>query len=191
MSIINTPSENEAVGLVAEIYDDDLQDLGYVPSHTRVMATNPEAVKAFENLIRAIAGPMNKRRYELITLAAAGAIGSQACRIAHSRKSLKYMDEPEIVRVLEDYHDAGLTEAEVAMMEFAEKLSRDSASMTDADSQRLRDLGFDDREIVDVTLAAAARNYYSRALHALAVDVDVPPDLSPALRTALGATPLH
>ena len=191
MSIISTPSENEAVGLVAEIYDDDLQDLGYVPSHTRVMATNPEAVKAFENLIRAIAGPMNKRRYELITLAAAGAIGSQACRVAHSRKSLKYMDEPEIVRVLEDYHEAGLTEAEVAMMEFAEKLSRDSASMTDADSQRLRDLGFADREIVDITLAAAARNYYSRALHALAVDVDVPPDLSPALRTALGATPLH
>ena len=186
MSIINTPTEHEAVGLVAEIYEDDLQDLGYVPSHTRVMATNPEAVKAFENLIRAIAGPMSKRRYELVTLAAAGAIGSQACRVAHSRKSLKYMDEPEIVRVLTDYHDAGLTEAEVAMMEFAEKLSRDSASMTDADSQRLRDLGFADREIVDITLAAAARNYYSRALHALAVDVDVPPDLSPALREALG-----
>src|SRR4051794_38965374 len=91
MSILTTTTEAEATGLVAELYDDDLQDLGYVPSHTKVMAMNPEAVKAFEQLIRAVAGPMNKRRYELITLAAAEAIGSQACRVAHSRKSLKYM----------------------------------------------------------------------------------------------------
>lgn len=185
MSILKTVPESEATGLVAELYDDDLRDLGYVPSHTKAMALNPEAVKAFEQLIRAVAGPMSKRRYELVTLAAAGAIGSQACRVAHSRKSLKYMDEPEIAAVLRDFHDAGLSEAEVAMMEFAQKLSRDSSSMTDADSQRLRDLGFDDREIVDITLAAAARNYYSRALHALAVEVDVPPDLSPELRSAL------
>lgn len=185
MSILKTVPEEQATGLVAELYDDDVQDLGYVPSHTKAMALNPEAVKAFEQLIRAVAGPMNKRRYELVTLAAAGAIGSQACRVAHSRKSLKYMDEAEIAAVLRDFHSAGLTEAEVAMMEFAQKLSRDSSAMTDADSQRLRDLGFDDREIVDIALAAAARNYYSRALQALAVEVDVPPDLSPELRAAL------
>jgi len=185
MSILRTTTESEATGLVAELYDDDIQDLGYVPSHTKVMAINPEAVKAFEQLIRAIAGPMNKRRYELITLAAADAIGSQACRVAHSRKSLKYMDEAELVAVLHDFHHAGLTEAEVAMMEFAQKLSLDSRSMTDTDSQRLRDLGFDDREIVDIALAAAARNYYSRALHALGVEVDIPPDLNADLRDAL------
>ena len=185
MSIIRTQTESEATGLVAELYDDDIRDLGYVPSHTKVMAMNPEAVKAFEQLIRAIAGPMNKRRYELITLAAAEAIGSQACRVAHSRKSLKYMEQPEIVAVVRDFHDAGLTEAEVAMMEFAQKLSRDSAAMTEAESQRLRDVGFDDREIVDIALAAAARNFYSRALHALAVEVDVPPDLPAELREAL------
>lgn len=185
MSIIRTATESEAVGLVAELYDDDLQGLGYVTSHTRAMAMNPEAAKAFEQLIRAIAGPMNKRRYELITLAAAEAIGSQSCRAAHSRKSLTYMDEAELIAVLRDFHHAGLSEAEVAMMEFAQKLSRDSSSMTDADSQRLRDLGFDDREIVDIALAAAARNYYSRALHALAVEVDVPPDLDADLRSAL------
>jgi uncharacterized peroxidase-related enzyme len=185
MTIIRTASESEVVGLAAEIYEDDIRDLGYVPSHTRVMAVNPEAVKAFEQLIRAIAGPMSKRRYELVTLAAAMAIGSDACRVAHSRKSLKYMEEDEIVRVLEDFRSAGLSEAEVAMMEFAQKASRDSSAMTEADSLRLRELGFDDREIVDIALAAAARNYYSRALHALAVELDVPPDLSERMRAAL------
>lgn len=185
MTIIHSPSETEATGDVAAIYAEDLEHMGYMPSHTRIMATNPEAYRAWEGLIRSIAGPMDKRRYELVTLAAAGAIRSQACRLAHSKKSLGYMKEPEILAVIRDYHHAGLSEAEVAMMEFAEKLSGDSAAMTDADSLRLRALGFSDREIVDIALTAAARNYFSRALHALAVDVDVPPGLSPAMLEAL------
>jgi hypothetical protein len=57
--------------------------------------------------------------------------------------------------------------------------------MTDADSQRLRDVGFSDRQIVDITLAAAARNFFSRALLALAVPVDDVPGLTPALVAAL------
>lgn len=59
----------------------------------------------------------------------------------------------------------------------------------DGDSQSLRDCGFSDVEIVDVALAAAARNFFSRALQALAVDADVPPDLSEEVRNALLAWP--
>jgi len=70
-------------------------------------------------------------------------------------------------------------------MEFAERLSRDSATMTEQDAATLRDHGFSDREIVDITLAAAARNFYSRSLHALGVEVDVPRGLSPRLKDAL------
>jgi len=185
MTIISTPEPDEVTGEAAELYADDLAAFGYVPSHTRVMATNPAAYRAFENLIRASLRTMDLRRYELVTLAAAGAIGSQACRLAHGNKSLKIFSEEELTRIARDYHHAGLSEVEVAMMEFAEKLSRDSASMTDADSLRLRELGLTDDEIVDIALAASARNFYSRALHALAVPVDVPPGLSPELRDAL------
>lgn len=185
MSIIETVAEDEATGLTAEIYAEDRETLGYVPPHTQVMAVNPEAYRAFQQLASAVAGPMDKRRYELVTLAAARAIGSEACLLAHGLKSLKYMDESEIRRVAADYHDADLSEAEVAMMDFAVKVSTDSASMADADSMTLRDLGFSDREIVDIALAAAMRNYFSRALHALAVEVDVPPSLPADLRVAL------
>jgi uncharacterized peroxidase-related enzyme len=185
MTIIRTAEPADVEGEAAELYADDLASMGYVPSHTRVMANNPAAVRAFENLIRAAIRTMDLRRYELVTLAAAQSIGSQACRLAHGRKALKAIDERELIRIARDFHDAGLSEAEVAMMEFAQKLSRDSASMTDDDALRLRELGFSDDEIVDIALAAAARNFYSRTLHALAVPVDVPPDLSDELRDAL------
>lgn len=71
------------------------------------------------------------------------------------------------------------------MMDFAFRLSTDAKSMTAGDSQSLRDAGFSDREIVDIALAAAARNYFSKALQALAVDVDIPPGLSQELQNAL------
>lgn len=64
-------------------------------------------------------------------------------------------------------------------------LHPESASMTDADALALRAEGFTDPEIVEIALAAAARNYLSRALQALGADVDVPPGLSATLTSAL------
>ncbi|MDZ4045206.1 MAG: hypothetical protein U1E32_05435, partial [Rhodoglobus sp.] len=167
MSIIRTVPESEATGLVADLYAEDLADLGYVPSHSQVMAINPEAVRAFQALAATIAKPLGMRNYELVTLAAAEAIGSDACRLAHSRKSLKYMDAEEVVAVVTDYRSAGLSPAEVAMMDFAARLSADSSTMTDADAEALREHGFSDREIVDIALAAGLRNFYSRAARTL------------------------
>ena len=187
MSIIETPSPEDVTGPAAAIYADDLEHMGYVPEHTRVMAVNPEAYTAWETLIGSIARPLGMRRYELVTLAAARGVKSEHCLLAHGTKTLKYIDEPELTRIARDYRTSGISEAEVAMMAFAEKVSTDSAGMTDADSRELRDHGFTDREIVDIALAAAARNYFSRAIQALGVEVDVPSTLPAALREALTA----
>ena len=185
MSIIATPEPTEVAGLVAEIYQDDLAHLGYVPEHTRVMAVNPEAYQAWDQLAAAIARPLGMRRYELVTLAAARGVKSEHCLLAHGNKTLRYIDEDELTRIARDFRTAGLPESEVAMMEFAEKVSTGAHEMTDADARRLRDVGFTDREIVDIALAAAARNYFSRAVQALGVAVDVPPGLPDTLREAL------
>ncbi|QCO99547.1 carboxymuconolactone decarboxylase family protein [Arthrobacter sp. 24S4-2] len=189
MSILATTPESQAFGLKAKIYDDDLQSHGYVAKHTKDLAVNPEAYLAFEALISAITQNMDVRRYELITLAAAQALGSAHCRLAHGLKALRAIDEEELVQIARDYHNAGLSPAEVAMMEYAERLSTDAVAMTDTDTLELRDHGFTDREILDITLAAAARNFMSRTLQAIAAEVDVPTKLSPQLRAAL-LTPL-
>ncbi|MDR6413347.1 carboxymuconolactone decarboxylase family protein [Pseudarthrobacter sulfonivorans] len=183
--ILKTTPESEATGLTAAIYDDDLNSLGYVTTQTKAMAINPEVFQAFEAMLGAITASMDLRRYELVTLAAARAIGSTHCLLAHGAKSLKAFPEDELAGVARDYRNAGLTRAEVAMMEYAEKLSGDATAMTDADTLVLRGHGFTDREIMDITVAAAARNFLSRAVLALAVDLDVPPVLSPELQEAL------
>ncbi|GAA2231975.1 hypothetical protein GCM10010413_32850 [Promicromonospora sukumoe] len=185
MTIIRTPEPAQATGAWAEGYAGDLKELGYVPSHTRVMATNPQAQRAFEDLTRAIVPSIGLRLYELVTLAAAGALGSRPCLLAHGRRSRTVFDDAQLERIALDYHAAGLTALEVTAMELAERISTDAQALTEQDTLRLRDLGLTDRQIVDVVLAASARNYFSRALHALAVEPDVPPDLPDSLREAL------
>ncbi|MDV8148079.1 carboxymuconolactone decarboxylase family protein [Arthrobacter sp. B10-11] len=185
MTILKMTPEAEASGLTAEIYEADRRSLGYVPSHTQAMSLNPEAYLAWESLTRAISSSLGLRRYELVTLAAAQAIGSSHCRLAHGKKTLTIIDEEQLRAIARDFHDAGLPEAEVAMMDYAVKLSADAAAMTDTDAQQLRDVGFSDREIADITMAAAARNFFSRALLALAVDTDVPEGISDELHDAL------
>jgi len=185
--IVVPPTLDEAEGHVAEMYESDLRHDGFVFSHTQAMAINPEAHQAFESLVRAIVPSIGVRTYELATLAAARAIPSPHCLLAHGRKTLRAqaLSEEQLERVARDYETADLSDADVAVMRFAEKLSTDAGGMTDRDSQSLRDNGFSDRQILDIALAAGVRNYFSRALQALAVPVETVPGLSAELTAAL------
>lgn len=185
--IVTPPAVGHTEGHAAQMYASDLGDAGFVFSHTQVMAINPEAHEAFEALVAAIVPSIGLRTYELATLGAARGIPSPHCLLAHGNKTLRaeLFDEDQLERIARDYESAGLDDADVAVMRFAEKVSTDAAAMTDADSQTLRDHGYSDRQIVDIALAAAARNFLSRTLRALAVPVEAVPGLSPRLSDAL------
>lgn len=184
--IISTPPTETATGHVAEMYADDVENDGLVFHHTRVMAVNPEAHAAFENLIRAVVPSIGVRTYEAATLGAARAIGSAHCLLAHGRKALRaeVLSEDGLAGFARG-EDTAFSPAEQAVVRYAARLSRDASAMTDQDAAELRAVGYDDRQIVDITLAAAARNYFSRALLALAVPVDDVPGLDPAIARAL------
>lgn len=184
--IITTPEPSEVDGHAADMFAADMTEDGMVFAHTRTMAMNPEAHAAFEALVHAIVPSIGVRMYEAATLGAARAIGSPHCLLAHGRKSLRagFVTE-EGLRSFANDDDTAFTETERAVIRFATRLSTAPETMTDADTQELRDAGFSDRQIVDLTLAAAARNYFSRALLALAVPVDTMPGLDPSLAAAL------
>ena len=68
-----------------------------------------------------------------------------------------------------DPRAAGIDEVDLAVMELAERVVDDATSISDADLQRLRDLGLSDGDVMDVVLAAAARCFFSKTLDALGV----------------------
>ena len=55
------------------------------------------------------------------------------------------------------------------MLEYVTQVTRDATKVSRADHDRLRDAGFDDRGILQITLIAAWFNYINRVADALGV----------------------
>ncbi|SVD32243.1 uncharacterized protein METZ01_LOCUS385097 [marine metagenome] len=80
-----------------------------------------------------------------------------------------------------DWRKADLTVAERAMLEWSEKLTLTPAMMTEADIQGLRDVGWTDRDILDIAHVCAYFNFRVRMVDGLGLEV---PDTSAERATA-------
>ena len=187
MAFIELIGDDTASAEARQLLDSDRDAAGDVPNFTRLFAHRPEVYEAWRALKTAVAGGMDLRRYELATLAAARELRSTYCTAAHgSILADRFLDADTVRRLIEDHRAAGLDEVDVAVMDLAAKVARDATSVTQADVDRLRDLGLSDADVLDVVLAATARCFFSKTLDAL----DAPADarynaLQPALREAV------
>jgi alkylhydroperoxidase family enzyme len=137
----------------------------------RAFEERPDVYAAWVELNTAIKANMDLRRYELATLAAARRLRSSYCALAHGSVLIERFDEP-VREIALDRVAAGLDDTDLAVMDLAERVVDDAASIDDAELQRLRDLGLSDAEIMDVVLATAARCFFSKTLDALGVRPD-------------------
>jgi len=154
-------------------------------NYERLFAERPDVYEAWAQLNGAIKAGMDLRRYELATLAAARRLRSSYCCLAHGTVLMERFGEP-VREIALDHRGAGLDEIDVAVMDFAERVVDDAASIGEDDLQRLRDLGLSDTDILDVALAAAGRCFFSKTLDALGVQPDAKyRELEPGLREAL------
>jgi len=168
MGYLTPIADQEAEGLLRGLYDQDLKNDGYVANTTRVWDYRPELAEPWRQVLKTIRTNMRLRAYELVTLAASRAMGCVYCMLAHGAVLHKNGFSPEqIIALLEDHHTAGLSAVEVHMMDYADKISRDSDSIQQADIEVLRRDGLSDQQITDVALAAVARNFMSRLFNAL------------------------
>ena len=58
------------------------------------------------------------------------------------------------------------------MLDYAAQLTRDATRISPADHEKLRQVGFDDRGILQITLIASWFNYINRVADALGVGRD-------------------
>jgi alkylhydroperoxidase family enzyme len=154
-------------------------------NYERAFADRPEVYAAWAQLNGAIKARMDPRRYELATLAAAQRLRSSYCCLAHGKILLERFAEP-VREIALDRSTAGLSEVDLAVMDLAECVVDDATRISDADRQRLRDLGLSAEEVMDVVLAASARCFFSKTLDALGVRADASyRELDSGIREAL------
>ena len=173
MAFINTIPVDQASDEVKQMYNDNLEALGYIPNYAKVFSHRPQVMEMWGNLLGSIRSNMDPRRYELVTLAAARALNSSYCMLAHGSILYKKFYTPEqLVQIAKDYNTADLTPPEVAMMAFAEQIVRDAATINQKHIDTLREHGFSDAEIFDITATATARCFFSKTLDALGAEPD-------------------
>jgi uncharacterized peroxidase-related enzyme len=79
------------------------------------------------------------------------------------------LDEGLVEAIRRDYRTAPIDERDRVMLDFVAELTRDATRITRAHHERLRDVGFDDRGILQITLIASWFNYINRVADALGV----------------------
>jgi uncharacterized peroxidase-related enzyme len=173
MAFIDTIPANSATGDVQAMYASNQAKPGYVPNYAKIFCHRPQVMAAWGSLIGSIRTNLDTRRYELITLAAARALRSSYCMLAHGAILRERFYQPEqVTAIAEDFTNADLAPVDVAIMSFAEQIVHDATSVTAADIQHLREHGLTDAEIFDIAAATAARCFFSKLLDALGAEPD-------------------
>jgi len=68
-----------------------------------------------------------------------------------------------------DYRSAPISEQDKTMVEYVVKLTKDATQCSPEDHAKLREAGFDDKAILQITLIASWFNYINRVADALGV----------------------
>jgi uncharacterized peroxidase-related enzyme len=187
MAFIRTTPPADAEGPVREMYEQVHGRFGYVPNWAKAFSLRPGVMDGWTALLRSIQPNLSVRSYELATLAAARALRSSYCSLAHgSVLASKVFDPRTVTAIATGGPESPLEPGERAMMAFVEKIVLNADRITAADVEVLRSHGYRDEDIFDVAATAAARCFFSKLLDALGVQPDSTfNELDPALRQAL------
>jgi alkylhydroperoxidase family enzyme len=79
------------------------------------------------------------------------------------------LDEAFVKALVEDYEHAPLAPQDRVMLDYVGVVTRDATKVTPAHHKRLREAGFDDTAVLQITLIASWFNYINRVADALGV----------------------
>ena len=92
--------------------------------------------------------------------------------MAHGGFLRQHSDDPQLAsHIMHDYTKAGLDPQTRGMLDFATKLTREPASMSEEDVKELGGLGLSDEQILSVVLITCVFNFMTRLADGLGVEV--------------------
>lgn len=142
------------------------EKLGFVPNVFRAFAWREQRFRRwlahFDELMQPSPG-LSKAEREMVSVAVSMENQCLYCLVAHGFAVRALLKDPvKGDRVTLDYRRAGLPERQVAMLDWAVKITREPVRCEEADVEGLRALGFADEDIWDVAEIAAMFNFTNR-----------------------------
>jgi uncharacterized peroxidase-related enzyme len=126
----------------------------------------------YNDLMLAESG-LSKLEREMIAVAVSSVNHCYYCLTAHGAAVRQLSGDPALGEMMVmNYRAAALPPKQVAMLDFAVKLTEEPAKIVESDREALRQAGFSDRDIWDIAATASFFNMSNR----MAAAVDMKPN---------------
>jgi len=156
---------------VKEIYEKTLR--GKPGNAHKVLAHRPDMLKNFLAFYASVGRSLERKLYEMIYLRVSFLNGCHYCLQHHVASSRRVGLTAEDWKALKDGNYARFTEKEQTAFAYAEKLTRTSRDITDADFEKLKKY-FPQPEIVDLHLLVGLANLTNRFTDPLGLELEFP-----------------
>lgn len=160
-------------GKSKELLEQIKQKLGATPNIFRTMAHSPNVLEAYLGLSGAMGKALSPKLREQIALAIAETNHCDYCLAAHSVMGKKAgLSDEDILSARKG--EASDAKAQTAV-KFASKVNAEKGFVSDEDLKQMRDAGFSDGEIMEVTTVVALNIFTNLINHVADTEVDFPP----------------
>ncbi|MFH1417121.1 MAG: peroxidase-related enzyme [Planctomycetota bacterium] len=162
---------------LAELYERCRDpESGRVANILRIHSHCPAALEAHLGLYKTLMlerSALSRAQREMIAVVVSQVNACHYC-LQHHGASLRLIvkDEDFVARLESDYRGVDLSPADRAMLDYAAKLTRTPDRMTRADTDALRQAGFDDPGILDICLVTAYFAFVNRIADGLGVELE-------------------
>tara|TARA_Y100000746_G_C15308055_1_gene368480 strand:- start:238 stop:813 length:576 start_codon:yes stop_codon:yes gene_type:complete len=135
------------------------EKMGFVPNVFLILSRRPEEFRAFFAFNRTLMEEergLTKAEKEMIVVATSAENNCQYCVVAHGAVLRIRTKNPTIAdQIAINYRKADLSEREIAMLDFAVKVTNESDKISEDDYQKLNSFNFSDEDIWDIASISA------------------------------------
>jgi uncharacterized peroxidase-related enzyme len=174
MAYIRQIEPAEATGELKAFYDALLAAVGSVPNIVKLSSLKVPAAAAAQDLYQSVLyhdSGLSMEEKEMVATIVSVINGCVYCYQHHGGALTDLTSDPELTaQLISDFRSAPVSSRTMGLLEFAEKLSRAPASMTEKDVTTLRGVGLSDEDVLDLVQLVAYFAYTNRVAVALGVD---------------------
>lgn len=174
ITALDLPMADPLPEATARYFDICREKLGMVPNVLAAYAFDVEKLNAFtgmyNDLMLAPSG-LSKLEREMIAVVVSSINRCWYCQVAHGAAVRQISGDPALGEAMVmNWRAAGLDARQSAMLAFAEKVTKASSQIVEADRQALREQGFTDRDIWDIAAVAGFFNMSNRVASAVGME---------------------
>ena len=142
------------------------QKLGFIPNVLAAFAKFPKQFEGFTKLYNALMlgeSGLTKLEREMIAVTVSSENHCFYCLVAHGSAVRELSNDPQLgERIAANFKSAELPKKQEELLNFTKKLTKDPSEISENDRKKLRDVGYKDRDIWDISAIVGLFNMTNR-----------------------------